>query len=236
MGQKVSPISLRIGITRDWISRWYASKKDYGKFTVEDEKIRKFVKKEYGFAGIPMVEIERTRERTTVIVHVARPGVIIGRRGAKVNKLTDDLEALVGHPIDLKIIEVEKPELSAQLIAESIAEQLEKRAAFRRTMRKATETVMASGGQGIKILLSGRIGGAEIARREKTSTGKVPLHTLKADIDFARATATLNKGTIGIKVWIYKGEKALYPVKPKLKESQSDVNAQASKVPQVTTG
>ncbi len=236
MGQKVSPISFRLGITRTWSSRWYATKKDYGRLAVEDQKIRKFVKKDYSFAGIKEIVIERTREKTTVIIHAARPGVIIGRRGAKVNKLTDDLVQLVNSPVDLKIIEVERPELSAQLIAESITEQLEKRSSFRRTIKKAVETVLAAGAEGVKILLSGRIGGAEIARKEKFLKGKVPLHTLRAEIDYALATAVLNKGTIGVKVWIYTGEKIEAKKKAKLKEFKPDVNAEKDKVPQVPAG
>jgi len=207
MGQKVSPVALRIGITENWRSRWYALKKDYGKFAVEDEKIRAFVKKEYSFAGIPRIDIERTREKLTVVVYTARPGVIIGRKGAQIDKLTEDLMGLTKQPVNVRIVEIEKPELSAQLMAESIAEQLEKRAATRRTMRHAAETVMDNGAEGIKIIVSGRIGGIEIARREKMIIGKIPLHTLRADIDYGQGTAILTKGTIGVKVWIYKGEK-----------------------------
>lgn len=207
MGQKVSPIALRIGINKDWISRWYANKKNYGKFAVEDERIRKFIKKEYGFAGLQKVEIERNTEKTIVVVYCAKPSFIIGRRGVKADKLTEDLVDLChGRMIDLKVIEVMKPELSAQLVGDSIAQQLEKQSHHRRVMHKAIETVLDAGALGIKIKISGRIGGAEIARTEGLSKGKIPLHTLKADIDYARSTANLSKGTVGIKVWIYKGE------------------------------
>ncbi|MBI5778331.1 MAG: 30S ribosomal protein S3 [Planctomycetes bacterium] len=206
MGQKVSPFALRLGINKDWISRWYADKKNYGKYAVEDQKIRKFVKKEYNFAGLQKIEIERNTEKTIVIVYCAKPSFIIGRRGIKADKLTEDLVKLCGgRVVDLKVIEVLKPELSAQLVGDSIAQQLEKQSHHRRIMHKVIETVMEAGALGIKIRISGRIGGAEIARAESLSKGSVPLHTLKADIDYARSTATLSKGTVGVKVWIYKG-------------------------------
>jgi small subunit ribosomal protein S3 len=207
MGQKVSPIALRIGINKDWLSRWYANKKDYGPMAVEDERIRKFIKKEYSFAGLQKIEIERNTEKTIVIVYCAKPSFIIGRRGIKADKLTEDLIKLChGRMMDLKVVEVMKPELSAQLVGDSIAQQLEKQSHHRRIMHKAIETVLEAGALGIKIKISGRIGGAEIARAESLSKGKIPLHTLKADIDYARSTATLSKGTVGVKVWIYKGE------------------------------
>jgi len=206
MGQKVNPTSFRLGITEQWRSRWYAPKKDYGKYAVEDERIRRFIKKEYSFAGIPRIDIERTREKTLVLLYAARPGVIIGRKGATIDKLTEDISTIVGHPVEVKIIEVEKPELNATLVAESIVEQLEKRAPFRRVIRGAVKTVMESGAGGVKAQVAGRLGGAEIARTEKIIIGKIPLHTLRADIDYGQATAVLTKGTIGVKVWIYKGE------------------------------
>lgn len=207
MGQKVSPVALRLGINKDWLSHWYADKKDYGNFVVEDEKIRRFINKEYHFAGIDKIEIKRNAEKVIVIIFCAKPSFIIGRRGVKVDKLTEDIIKQVGGKVvELKVIEIANPELSAQLIAETVAEQLEKRAPHRRVMHKAIETVMAAGAQGIKIRVSGRIGGIEIARAEILSKGKIPLHTLKADIDYARSTAVLTKGTVGVKVWIYKGE------------------------------
>lgn len=209
MGQKVIPTSLRLGITETWRSRWFGHKKDYAKYVIEDEKIRRFIKKEYKFAGIPRIDIERTKDKTIVLVNSARPGLIIGRKGATIDKLTDELVKLVNHPVDLKIIEVENPELSAQLIAELIGEQLEKRAPYRRTMRRASETVMGANAKGIKIQVAGRLGGAEIARTEDMLLGKIPLHTFRADIDYGTATAILTKGTIGVKVWIYKGD--IYP-------------------------
>lgn len=207
MGQKISPTGLRIGITEEWRSRWYTKKKDFGKWLIEDQKIRKFVKKEYGFAGIPRIEIERVDDRPHIIIYAARPGLVIGKRGAKIEQLEQDLSAVIGSPVDLDIKEVENPELSSQIIAEAIAEQLEKRAPYKRTMRRYAETVINLGGQGVKIQCKGRLGGAEIARSDHLGLGRLPLQTLRADIDYGTATAILTKGTIGVKVWIYKGEK-----------------------------
>lgn len=206
MGQKICPTGFRLGITEEFRSRWFATKKEFGKFLVEDQKIRRFIKKNYAFAQIPKIEIERTRETTTIIVHAGSPGVIIGRRGAKVEELEAELEKVVGHKVELKIKEIDTPELSATLVAEQVAEQLQKRAPFRRAMRKAAETTLKAGAQGIKITVAGRIGGAEIARSETLSLGSVPLHTLRAILDYGRATAVHTKGTIGVKTWIYKGE------------------------------
>lgn len=223
MGQKVRPTSIRIGITLDWRSNWYADKSRFGNLLVEDQKIRRHVKKNYGFAAIPMVEIERTREEARVTLHTARPGLIIGRKGVGIDKLRDELEKLTGRQITIKIKEVDKPELDAQLVAEGIAEQLERRAAFRRTMRRAMDTVMGAGAEGVKIQVAGRLGGAEIARTESMILGKIPLHTFKADIDYGFHEAFTAYGTIGVKVWIYKGEKVP-------KEQSRAVNAQKGKV------
>jgi small subunit ribosomal protein S3 len=206
MGHKIHPSAFRLGILVRHKSRWYADKRHFGNFLIEDQKIRNFVKKNYGFAGIAQIDIERIADTIKVIVLAARPGLIIGRRGAKVDKLSEDLEAVIGHRIKLDIVELDKPELNAQIISEAIAEQLEKRAPFRRTIRKYAETVVDMGGKGVKVQCAGRLGGAEIARTEKLSMGSVPLHTLRADIDYGAATAILSKGTIGVKVWIYKGE------------------------------
>lgn len=206
MGQKVSPISFRLGITQQCRSRWYARKQSYGKFVVEDEKIRKFIKKYHSFAGIPLIEIERTLEQTIIIVHAARPGIMIGRRGATVEKLTDDLNRLLGRPVELKIVEVTEPSVSAQLVAEDVVQRLEKRLPYRRVLHQATDMVMEAGAQGVKIQISGRIGGIDIARTEKLSLGKIPLHTIRAIIDYGFAEALLNKGKVGVKTWIFKGE------------------------------
>ncbi len=210
MGQKVHPTSLRIGITENWRSRWYAGKKKFGKLLVEDQKIRKYIKKNYRFTGIPKIEIERTRdEEARVTLYAARPGLIIGRKGAEIEKLKDGVRRLVGKMVDIRIQEIDKPELEAQLVSENVAEQLQKRAAFRRTMKRAVDTTMGVGAKGVKIQISGRLGGAEIARTEKSAAGSIPLHTLRADVDYGFAESLTKYGTIGVKVWIYKGLKTL---------------------------
>ncbi len=207
MGQKVNPVSFRMGITLPWRSRWYATKKNFGDFLVEDQLVRRFVKKQYGFAGISKIEIERIGERVKVHLYAARPGLVIGKKGSKVDKLSQDLTNLIGRIVDLDVKELDSPELDAQIVAESIAEQLQKRSPYRRTMRRYAEMVMDLGARGVKIICKGRLGGADIARSEKIGLGSVPLSSLRADIDYAQATANMTKGTIGIKVWVYKGEK-----------------------------
>ena len=206
MGQKVCPIGFRLGITQNWRSRWYADKKEFGKLLVEDQKIRKFIKKNYRFTGIPKVEIERTRdEGAKIIIYSARPGLIIGRKGSEIEKLKSGIEKIVEKGVDIKIQEVDRPELEAQLVAESIAEQLQKRAAYRRTIKKSVESTMGLGAKGIKVQVSGRLGGAEIARTEGATKGSIPLHTIRANIDYGFAESMTTYGTIGVKVWIYKG-------------------------------
>lgn len=207
MGQKAHPTGLRLGITEDWKARWYADKKTFGKLLVEDQKIRRKIKKDYYFAGIPRIEIERTRETARVTLHTARPGLIIGRKGAEIDKLKDELERLIGRPVVIKIKEVAKPELDAQLVAENIAEQLQKRTPFRRAMKRAVEATMNAGAQGVKIRVSGRLAGAEIARSEAVGVGKIPLHTLRADISYGFAESMTTYGTIGVKAWICRGIK-----------------------------
>ena len=225
MGQKVHPTSFRIGITENWRSRWYAGKKKFGKLLVEDQKIRKYIKKNYRFTGIPKIEIERTRdEEARVILYAARPGLIIGRKGAEIEKLKEGIKKLVGKMVDIRIQEIAKPELEAQLVAENIAEQLQKRAAFRRTIKRAVDTTMGVGAKGVKVQISGRLGGAEIARREKSSVGSIPLHTLRADIDYGFAESLTKYGTIGVKVWIFKGLKTLG------EEDKNAVDAKKGKV------
>lgn len=211
MGQKVHPIGFRIGITESWRSRWYAPKRTYGPLLVEDEKIRRFIKKNYGFAAISKIEIERTREEVKVILHSARPGLIIGRKGAEVDRLREQLEDLTGRRITVSIVEVVKAELSAQLVAENVAQQLEKRAAFRRTMKQAVDTTMAAGALGVKIRCAGRLGGAEMSRSEVTSRGSIPLHTLRAHIDYGFAQAHCTYGVTGVKAWVYLGDYAQTP-------------------------
>ena len=204
MGQKVRPTGFRIGITETWRSSWYANKKDFGILLVEDNKIRKYIKKNYRFAAIPRIDIERTREEACIVLHTARPALVIGRKGAEIEKLKDKVEKLIGRSINIKIKEVNKPELQAQLAAENIAEQLVKRAAFRRVLKKAVDTTMQFGAKGIKVQVSGRLNGAEIARSESMTVGSIPLHTLKADIDYGFAESFTTYGTIGVKVWIYR--------------------------------
>lgn len=205
MGQKIHPNGFRVGITRDWISRWYAKKQGFGDLLIEDDRIRKFIKEEYYFAGIPRVEIERKGDQLMILVHCARPGVLIGRKGVKVDKLKEQLEKLTGKAITLNIHEITRPEQNAQLVAEGIAEQLEKRASFRRTMKRAMQLTIERGAQGIRIRLAGRLGGAEIARVEAAHKGSIPLTTLIADIDYGFAEARCTYGRIGVKVWIFKG-------------------------------
>jgi len=205
MGQKVRPTGFRVGITENWSSRWYASKQEFGRLLVEDYRIRTFIKREYQFAGIPKIEIERDRERVHVFLHTARPGVIIGRKGAKVDKLKDDLQKISGREVKLEIREITNPEVNAQLVAESVGQQLLKRAAFRRVMKTAIKTSRERGALGIRVQVSGRLGGAEMARCESFSEGKIPLVTLQAHIEYGFAEAFTKFGTIGVKVWIYHG-------------------------------
>jgi small subunit ribosomal protein S3 len=190
----------------DWLSHWYANKQDFSELLVEDHKIRKFIKKRYGDAGISKIRIQRTRERVTVFVHAARVGMIIGKKGQEVDKLTKDLEDLCHRHIEVKTLEVNRPEIDPQLVAEDIAAQLEKRASFRRTMKRAIDTTMEAGAKGIRIQLSGRLGGAEMARTESNMAGSIPLSTLRARIEYGFAEAKTAQGHIGIKVWINNGD------------------------------
>lgn len=206
MGQKVHPIGFRIGITEPWRSRWYAGKKDFGALLVEDQRIRRFIKKEYHSAAVPRIDIERTRERVTVIIHTARPGLLIGRRGAQVDKLNDELGKVCNKPVAIRTVEISKPELSAQLVAESMAEQLMRRASFRRALKKSAQLTMQAGALGVKMTVAGRLGGAEIARTEKIAMGSVPLNTLAAWVDYGYATARTPQGVIGIKTWVHRGK------------------------------
>lgn len=205
MGQKVNPKGLRVGVIKNWDSRWYADKQ-YSDYLLEDYKIRQYLKKKLYEAGISKLEIERAANRVKVNIFTARPGIVIGRGGADVEVLREELKKMTGKNVFLNIVEVKRPELDAQLVAENIASQLEKRIAFRRAMKQAMGRTIRMGAEGIKIMCSGRLGGAEIARSEWVSEGKVPLHTLRADIDYATAEANTTYGKIGIKVWIYKGE------------------------------
>ena len=206
MGQKVNPIGMRLQVNRTWDSRWFAESKDYGNLLLEDLRMRAFIHEECKQAGVSKVIIERPHKKCRVTIHTARPGVIIGKKGADIEKLRKDLSALTEGDVHLNIVEIRKPETDAQLVAENIAQQLERRVAFRRAMKRAVQSAQRMGAEGIKITCSGRLGGAEIARTEWYREGRVPLHTLRADVDYGTATAFTTFGTCGIKVWIFKGE------------------------------
>jgi small subunit ribosomal protein S3 len=206
LGQKTHPKGFRLGIVTDWSSKWFAEK-EYSQFLHEDLKIQNFVKDRLMRAGISRVEIERYADKRVIYIHTARPGIVIGRRGGEVDKLKDDLEDFIGHEVRINIEEMTRPEMDAQLVAESVAIQLERRVHFRKAMKKAVASAVRSGAQGIKIQCAGRIGGAEMARREQEKEGRIPLHTLRAIIDYGFAEAITTAGKIGVKVWIFKGEK-----------------------------
>jgi small subunit ribosomal protein S3 len=206
MGHKVNPVGFRVGINRTWDSRWFAGRKDYGRLLHEDFTIRAHIMKQQRQAGIAKVVIERPHKKCRVTVHTARPGVLIGKKGADIEKMRGELAKLTASEVHLNIVEVRKPEIDATLVAEAIAQQLERRVAFRRAMKKSVQSALRLGAQGIRINVSGRLGGAEIARLEWYREGRVPLHTLRADIDFGYGLAKTAYGVIGIKVWIYKGE------------------------------
>ena len=225
MGQKVRPTGFRIGITEDWRSRWYASKKEFGSLLVEDFKLRKFIKTKYKFAGISKIVVERTRDQVVVHLHTARPGIIIGRKGQEVDRLKSELEELTGRRMELKIVEVNNPNRSAVLVSEDIAQQLSKRGSFRRTIKRTLDQVMDAGVFGIKIELSGRLGGSEMSRKEKASRGSIPLSTLRRHIDYGFTVANTTQGSIGVKVWIDLGDYAD-------EESGDGANAQAGQAPQ----
>ena len=206
MGQKVNPKGLRIGIIKDWDGKWFADKRNYSNLLIEDVKIREFIKKKLYQAGIAKIQIERSANRVKISIHTAKPGIVIGRGGAEVENLRKQLEKMTAKQVNVNIVEIKTPEVDAQLVAENIASQLEKRIAFRRAMKQTVQRSLRLGAKGIKIACSGRLGGAEIARTEWYSEGKVPLHTLRADIDYGFAEANTTYGKIGVKVWIYKGE------------------------------
>ena len=205
MGQKVSPTGFRLGITEEWRSRWYADK-DYAKNLANDLAIRKFLDKQLARAAVSKIEIERAGDKIKIIVTTARPGVVIGKKGAEIDSLRKKLEKVANGPVSIEVVEVKRPELDAALIAQSVAEQLEGRVAFRRAMRKAVQSARKSGAKGIRIQCSGRLGGAEMSRREWYREGRVPLHTLRAKIDYGFATAATTMGSIGVQVWVYHGE------------------------------
>jgi small subunit ribosomal protein S3 len=229
MGQKVRPTGFRTGIMVDWSSRWYASKQDFAELLVEDVKLRSFIKKHYSEAGISKIKIERTREKVVVFIYAARVGVIIGKQGKEVEKLTKSLEDLAHRHIEVKTMEVSRPEVDPQLVAEDIAKQLEKRASFRRTMKRTMDQTMEAGAKGVRIQLAGRLGGAEMARSEKSMAGSIPLSTLRAKVEFGFTEAKTAQGNIGIKVWINNGDYL------DSEENSDAANAQTGKVPKKPT-
>lgn len=225
MGQKIHPTGFRIGIMEDWRSRWYAPKREFGDLLIEDFKIRKFIKSKYEFAEIPKVEIERTRDQVVVHLQTARPGIIIGRKGQEVDRLKAELEDLTGRRMELKIVEINNPNRNAVLVAEKMAQQLAKRGSFRRTIKRALDEVMEAGANGVKIQLSGRLGGAEMSRCEKAARGSIPLSTLRRHIDYGFAISQTAQGSIGVKVWIDLGDYSD-------EESGDGANAKAGQAPQ----
>ena len=228
MGQKVNPIGLRLGINRTWDSRWYAHH-DYGKLLHQDLKLREFIKDRLGQAGVSKIVIERPAKKALVTIHTARPGIVIEKKGADIEKLKSELSKIVGTDVSLNILEIRKPELDAKLAADSIAQQLERRVPFRRAMKRAMQGAMKLGAKGIRINVSGRLGGTEIARMEWYREGQVPLHTFRADIDYGEGVAKTTYGIIGVKVWIYKGDIMEHdPMALDKRSAQHTVNRTAS--------
>ncbi len=238
MGQKVHPTSFRIGVIRDWNSRWYATKEEFAEKLLQDTKIRKLVEKELSMASVSSVDIERASNRLRVIIHSGRPGMVIGRKGAQIEKLKETIQNIVGDQtklfIDIK--EVPNPTMDAQIVANNIAFQLEKRVAFRRVMKKALQVHREAGGEGIKVKCSGRLGGNEIARSEGYKWGKIPLQTIRADIDYGFTEAKTTYGVIGVKVWIYRGEKFSADIKRKEEKKAKEVKTEKQKAKKKETG
>jgi len=224
MGQKVSPVGLRIGINKDWESKWFASNKDFKKHLVNDIKIREYLEKNLKDAGISKIEIERNSKRTEIIINTAKPGMVIGRGGEEIEKHKKDISKLIDENVQISIMDIKTPDMVAQLVADSIAHQIENRASFRSAQKQAIRKAMKSGAKGIKTVVSGRLNGIDIARREGYTEGTIPLHTLRADIDYALSEADTTYGKIGVKVWIYKGE-----ILPKKKTKGGNENVNTSK-------
>ncbi len=206
MGQKVQPNGIRLGIIRDWNAKWYATKRDYAANLAQDVKVRNYLRKQLHNAAVSRISIERPAQNLNITIHTARPGIVIGKKGEDIDRMRRNLGRITGLPVQLAVEEIRKPELDANLVAESIAQQLEKRIMFRRAMKRAVSNAMRLGAQGVKVMVSGRLNGAEIARTEWYREGRVPLHTLRADIDYGLAEARTTYGVIGVKVWIFKGE------------------------------
>jgi len=233
MGQKVSPIGFRTGITLGWQSTWFAPKVNYGDFLVEDQKIRQYVDRKFNRTmpkgAVAKIEVIRTRNEVKVTLHSARPGVVIGPRGGEVDRLREELEEITGRKVAVNVIEIKEPDLSATLVAEAIAEQLSKRASFRRTMKQYCESAMNAGAKGVKIICAGRLAGSEMARKETQKLGSIPLHTLDANVDYAVATSRTTYGTIGVKVWIYKGKfgEEIEQVRPRRRRPPRRINTRS---------
>ena len=227
MGQKVNPISLRLGINRGWDSVWFAKKREYGKFLIEDYKIREYIKKRVVNSGVSQVIIERTSKKCIVSIYTSRPGFVIGKKGSDVENIKKNLSKISSSEVSLNIKEVKKPELNSYLVAENIAQQLVKRIAFRKTMKRAMQSALRLGAKGIRVCLAGRLAGNEIARTEWLREGSVPLHTFRADVDYAEAEALTTYGIIGIKVWIYKGE--IFSKSSNIKNNKEKDNVTTSK-------
>lgn len=224
MGQKVSPIGLRVGINKDWESKWYASNKDFSKYLIADMEIRKYLDKKLKDASVSKIEIERNKKRTEVIIYTAKPGIVIGRGGEEIEQMKKALAKVAKEDVQISVVEIKNPNIVAQIVADTIAHQIENRAPFRTAQKKAIKNAMKAGAKGIKTTVSGRLGGAEIARSEKYIEGNIPLHTLRADIDYATSEADTIYGKIGVKVWIYKGE-----ILNKKKDKGADKDVDAKK-------
>ena len=216
MGQKVNPIGLRLGVNRGWDSIWFAKKKEFGKYLIEDFKIRQYIKKNIANSGVSEIIIERSSKKCTVSIHTSRPGIIIGKKGEEIENIKKSIEKIVNRPAQVQIKEVRKPDLDATILAEGIAQQLERRVQFRRAMKRAVQSALRQGAKGVRTEVSGRLGGAEIARTEWYREGRVPLHTLRADVDYGTAEAATTYGIIGVKVWVYRGEIMEDPFKAEL--------------------
>ncbi len=232
MGQKVNPVGIRLGITRDWVSKWYAGKKQFSEQLIADHEVRQFLGKKLSDASVSRIHIERPARKINVTIHTARPGIVIGKKGEDIEKLRAETARLVGLPVGdvrLNVAEIRKPELESQLVAEGIAQQIEKRVMFRRAMKRAVMSTMRSGALGVKVRLSGRLNGAEIARTEWSREGRVPLHTFRADIDYGTAEARTTYGVIGVKVWIFKGE--VFDQAPEVVEESAEAPAADNAAP-----
>ena len=230
MGQKVNPISLRLGINRGWDSIWFAKKRDYGKFLIEDFNIRKYIRKNVVNSGVSQIIIERTSKKCIITIYTSRPGFVIGKKGADVDKIKKNLSKISSTEVSLNIKEIKKPELNAYLVAENITQQLVKRIAYRKTMKRAIQSALRLGAKGIRVCLAGRLGGNEIARTEWLREGSVPLHTFRAEVDYAEAEALTTYGIIGVKVWIYKGEVFLKDLTNKEKKGAKNATTDKNKI------